>query len=153
MVEKHQEKNIFFNTWKWYEKWYEVRWLDGISDAMDMNVGKLWEVVRDGEAWHAAVHGVSTSLTRLSDWTKTTVFFFCFVFWKTTVLLAPSHSHSVTNYPGWWCSWVVATHLQPTYLKCLSNYLALHRWSLLTLFQTHQASHFSRPIESFYEVN
>ena len=44
-----------------------MRWLDGITDAMNMNMGKLWEMVRDREAWHAAVPGVTKCLTRLGD--------------------------------------------------------------------------------------
>ena len=46
---------------------WRMRWLEGINDAMDMNLGKLWEMVREREAWHAAVHGVTKSQTQLSD--------------------------------------------------------------------------------------
>ena len=67
------EKTLMLGKIEGRRRGQGIRWLDGITDSMDMNLSKIWEMVKDREDWHAAVHGIRKSWTQQSNWITTAI--------------------------------------------------------------------------------
>ena len=95
-----------------------MRWLDGVTDSMDVNLSELWEMVMDREAWRAVIHGVTKSQTRLNKWTELnwTAFiincmFICSLLWDWSIFFDVWKGLNNIIWPG--CTWILSSVAGP----------------------------------------
>ena len=89
-----------------------MRWLDGITNSMDMSLSKLWELVMDRKAWHVAIHGVAKSQKQLSDWTELVQVilsncFFPNIYWSSDTLGSRWGVRALKKFGSWWKTQVI----------------------------------------------